>query len=100
VNKRQRPGNVPRERTRVQAGTVGFVRDVPWTGDVETGLGADVTLYSFTSRLDSVYGRRPVSLHGFVRIRFGSHSGMAAMNHSHPWPGNAREARPVSEPDR
>jgi hypothetical protein len=63
---------------------VGFVRDVPWTGDVETGLGADVTLYSFTSRLDSVYGRRPVSLHGFVRIRFGSHAGMAGIDHPHP----------------
>lgn len=87
VNKRQRPDNIPRERTLVQAGTLGFVRDVASPGGVETGLGADVTLYSFTSRLDSVYGRRPVSWHGFVRIRFGSHSGMAGMagmDHSHP----------------
>ena len=82
VHKRQRPENVARERTLVQAGTLGFARDVPWFGEVETGLGADVTLYSFTSRLDSVYGRRPVSLHGFVRIRFGSHSGMPDMDHS------------------
>jgi hypothetical protein len=80
VNKRQRPANIPRERTRVQAGTLGYVRDVSSLGGVETGLGADATLYSFTSRLDSVYGRRPVSWHGFVRIRFGSHSGM---DHSH-----------------
>jgi hypothetical protein len=92
VNKRQRPENVPRERTLVQAGTLGFVRDVPWPGAVETGLGADVTLYSFTSRLDSVYGKRPVSLHGFVRIRFGSHSAMAGMDHAHH--------EPVSEADR
>jgi hypothetical protein len=84
VNKRQRPGNVPRERTLVQAGTVGFVRDLPWPPGVETGLGADVTLYSFTPRLDSIYGKQPVSLHGFVRIRFGSHAGMAGMDHSHP----------------
>jgi len=83
INKRQRPGNVPRERTLVQAGTLGFVRDVSWFGNVETGLGGDVTLYSFTSRLDSVYGRRPVSLHGFIRIRFGSHSGMSDIDHSH-----------------
>jgi hypothetical protein len=84
VNKRQRPAGIPRQRTRVQAGTLGYVRNVPWSGEVETGLGADVTIYSFTSRLDFVYGRRPVSLHGFVRIRFGSHSGMAGMDHSHP----------------
>jgi hypothetical protein len=83
VNKRQSPENFPRERTLVQAGTVGFVHDVAWLGGVESGLGADVTLYRFTSRLDSVYGRRPVSLHGFVRIRFGSHSGMSDTDHSH-----------------
>jgi hypothetical protein len=83
VNKRQRPEGSPRERTLVQAGTVGFARDLPGFGDLETALAADVTLYSFTSRLNSVYGRWPVSVHAFARIRFGSHSGMAGMDHSH-----------------
>lgn len=83
VNKRQRPEGTPRQRTLVQAATLGFVRNVSWLANLETGVGGDVTLYSFSSRLDPVYGNRPVSIHGFLRIRFGTHSGMAGMDHSH-----------------
>jgi hypothetical protein len=77
MQKRQRPEGVPRQRTLVQAATLGFVRDIAWIPKVETGLGGDVTVYSFSSRLDPVYGSRPVSVHGFARVRFGTHAGMA-----------------------
>jgi hypothetical protein len=87
IHKRQRPEGVPGQRTRVDAGTLGYVRDVPWLGKVESGIGAGVTLYHFSSRLNSVYSRRPVSFQVFYRLRFGAHSGMAdempGMVHSH-----------------
>ena len=44
VNKRQRPQGVPHEKTRVQAGTLGYVRNVPLIKEAETGLGADLQL--------------------------------------------------------
>ena len=81
VNKRQRPEGVPRDRVSVQAATLGFVRDLPWLSEVEAGLGTDFTFYRFPSRFDSVYGSHPISFHGFLRIRFGTHGGMA---HGHP----------------
>ena len=67
---------VPRDCVSVQAATLGFVRDFPWLSEMETGLGADFTFYRFPSRFDSVYGSHPISFHGFLRIRFGSHAGM------------------------
>ena len=76
VNKKQRPQGVPHDRVSVEAATLGFVRDLPILSDTETGLGADFTFYRFPASLDPVYGSRPVSFHGFVRVRFGSHGGM------------------------
>ena len=76
VNKRQRPQGVPHEKTRVQAGTLGYVRNVPLIKEAETGLGADLTLHSFDSRLDSIYSGHPVSAHFFFRVRFSSGVGM------------------------
>ncbi len=82
VHKRQRPEGVPPDRVSVQAATLGFTRGFSWLAEAETGLGADVTFYRFPPRFDSVYGSRPISLHGFLRIRFGSHgSGMSAHPH-------------------
>jgi hypothetical protein len=75
VHKTQRPQGVARERTLVQAATLGFVRNVPLLSEAETGLGADLTTYRFRSRLDSVYGRHPLSAHVFLRVRFGTHGG-------------------------
>lgn len=83
AHKRQRPEGVPPDRVSIQAATLGFARDFPWLSEVETGLGADVTFYRFPSRFDSVYGDRPVSLHGFLRIRFGSHGNGTPGAHSH-----------------
>jgi hypothetical protein len=81
--KRQRPEGVPRQRTLVQAATIGFVRDIEWIPGVETGLGGDVTVYGFSSRLDPVYGSTPLSVHAFARIRFGTRSGMTHSDHAH-----------------
>jgi hypothetical protein len=83
VHKRQRPEGIPRQRTLVQAGTLGFVRDVPWLGRIESGVGGGVTLYRFSAKLDSIYGRRPVSFQVFYRVRFASDAGMSGMDHSH-----------------
>lgn len=81
VHKRQRPEEVPPERVSVQAATLGFVRNFALVSEAETGLGADLTFYRFPSRLDSSYGSHPISFHGFLRIRFGSHGGE---RHIHP----------------
>jgi hypothetical protein len=83
--KRQRPNDVAPRRTRIEAATVGFVRDVSLVTEAETGIGTDLTLYRFTSELDSVYGAHPLSWHAFLRIRFGSHGGGhgATIEHSH-----------------
>jgi hypothetical protein len=73
VHKMQRPETVAPSRVRVEAATLGYVRNLSWLERVETGLGLDLTLYRFPARLDSVYGSQPGSVHGFLRIRFGTH---------------------------
>jgi hypothetical protein len=85
MHKRQRPANVPPSRTRVEAGTLGYVRNFDFLAPAETGLGADLTLYRFSSGLDPVYGSHPVSFHVFLRIRFGTRgmSHGASMEHMH-----------------
>jgi hypothetical protein len=60
------------DRTNVQSLTLGYVRDLHLFSEAETGLGLDGTAYRFTSRLDSVYGTHPLSVHAFLRVRFGS----------------------------
>jgi hypothetical protein len=80
--KRQRPDDVAPHRTRVDAATFGYVRDFPLLTEMETGVGADLTFYRFTSELDPIYGAHPLSWHAFVRLRFGSHGDdMAGMHH-------------------
>jgi hypothetical protein len=55
--------------SRVDAYTVGVVRDVSrWRG-FETGIGADVTFYRVPPALRSPYGRHPKSVHVFLRVR-------------------------------
>ena len=87
-HKLQRPEGVPHQRTRVDAATLGYVRDFPGLGAVESGLGGSLTFYRFASRLDPVYGSAPVSFNVFVRLRYGTHTGMGMememeMGHSH-----------------
>ncbi|MDQ6891207.1 MAG: hypothetical protein M3167_00810 [Acidobacteriota bacterium] len=68
---------------RVGAYTLGYLRDFPWLRKLKTGLGADVTAYSFPSSLRPVYGRFPLSVHAFLRLRWGApHSGGAHDEHS------------------
>lgn len=81
--KRQRPEAIPHERTLVQAGTLGFVRNVRVLSEAETGLGVSLTAYRFTSRLDSIYGSHPFGFQAFLRIRFGSHGMESGMDHEH-----------------
>lgn len=81
IHKRQRPEGEPHQKTRVQAATFGYVRNIALLGKAEAGLGVDVTMYRFDSRLEAVYGSHPVSLHAFLRVRFssgmGGHEGMS-----------------------
>jgi hypothetical protein len=83
LHKRQRPAGEPRRRTRVEALTLGYVRNVPLFSNVESGIGADATAYRFSSRLDASYDPHPVSFHVFLRVRFGSHGGGAEMHDMH-----------------
>ncbi|HEY3202071.1 MAG TPA: hypothetical protein VGL03_00280 [Thermoanaerobaculia bacterium] len=89
-HKRQRPESVPRNRTRVDAATFGYVRNVPWLGKIESGLGGGITLYRFSDRLDSTYGAHPISFQVFYRLRFGTHHAaretMPGMEHHHGEP--------------
>src|SRR6185436_19970046 len=58
----------PDELTPIEALTVGYFREVPLWGRLRTGLGADLTLYRFSPRLQPAYGDSPVSVHAFVRV--------------------------------
>ena len=56
---------------RIVAYTFGGVRDLIQNHFWQLGLGADVTVYSKPSVLDSSYGNDPVSFHVFLRMRPG-----------------------------
>jgi hypothetical protein len=61
---------------RIGACTAGYLRDFNLLTGLRTGLGGDVTVYSFPSFLKPVYGSYPVSFHAFLRLRWGApHSG-------------------------
>jgi hypothetical protein len=76
-------------RTTVRALTAGYLRnlhrfdDVPWLGPVNVGLAADVTLYDFESLLDATYGESPLSVHAFLRVRWGRPHGGHQPGHKH-----------------
>ena len=44
-------------------------------GGAEISFGCGVTMYRFGARFDPAYRKRPVSIQGLVRIRFGAHAG-------------------------
>ncbi len=64
---------------RIGAYTFGGVCDLVQDRAWQLGLGADVTLYSKPSALDSAYGAHPVSFQIFLRIR----PGFSAHKHDH-----------------
>ncbi len=71
------PEAAVRPAYRIGAYTFGGVRDLVQNRQWQFGLGADVTVYSKPSALDTSYGSRPVSFQIFLRVRPGlsqSHS--------------------------
>lgn len=54
---------------RLNAYTVGVVRDVSSARRFSLGIGGDVTFYNVPARLRPFYGDRPVSFHVFARVR-------------------------------
>jgi hypothetical protein len=60
---------------RISAFTFGGVRDVISTSKLLVGIGADLTFYHKPDELDPIYGRNPVGIHFFIRVR------PARMNH-------------------
>jgi len=68
-------------RASVRALTLGYLRDlhrfddVGPLGPVNVGLAADLTLYDFESLLDGAYGESPLSVHAFLRVRWGTPHG-------------------------
>jgi hypothetical protein len=74
-------------RTAVRALTLGYFRDVvrfdgpTAVGPVHLGLGSDLTLYDFESLLDGTYGESPLSVHAFLRLRWGAPHGAGHGNH-------------------
>jgi YtkA-like protein len=62
---------IPAGNYRVNKVLFGAVRNFARPGGYELGLGAYMGLYSFPASLDPFYGRSPVSLGVFLRLRTG-----------------------------
>jgi hypothetical protein len=73
----QHPATEAEAMVPVRAVTVGYLRDLIVWRDVKVlaplhlGVGADVTLYGVPSEIKAVYGESPVSVHAFLRARWG-----------------------------
>jgi hypothetical protein len=63
------PGIQPVLTARIGAYTAGYTRDVNLFKKLETGIGANVTLYSLPGSIKPEYGNRPVSGNVFIRFR-------------------------------
>ncbi|MFN2386371.1 MAG: hypothetical protein ABR576_08820 [Thermoanaerobaculia bacterium] len=72
------------EIAEIGALTVGYLHDFARRPDIRLGLGADLTAYSFPSDLERVYGDFPISLHVFLRLRWGRpHGSGVSGGHAH-----------------
>ena len=69
---------VARPTVPVGALTAGYLRSVDVPGSVNAGLGADLTVYQFGASLREAYGDMPVSVHAFLRLRWGRPHGAPA----------------------
>ena len=78
------PPNEPR-LANVFAFTAGYLRDFALVEALATGVGADVTMYSFPSSLRAAYGDFPVAGHFFLRLRWdrGASHGSAGAHAGH-----------------
>jgi hypothetical protein len=84
VRRRPTPDGTAVERTSIYATSVGFVRGANLSRcGSQMDLGGDVTAFRFGSRFDPAYGRHPVLIRFFVRIRFGSHGDGQRGNFGH-----------------
>ena len=81
TNKTQRPETVEPARVHVEELTLGYAFAWPLLHEAETQAGVAVAGYRFDSRLDGVYGERPISLWVYLRFGFGSQGGAAAHHH-------------------
>jgi hypothetical protein len=68
------------QKFSVNAFSLGYARDIGRGEGFETALGAMATVYTKPDALDPVYGRSPVSVQVFLRIRprrmpMGEHQG-------------------------
>lgn len=63
------PGNPLQLSYRIGAYTLGGARDLIRSPRWHLAMGADLTFYSKSSTLDSVYGKDPVSFQIFLRVR-------------------------------
>ena len=59
------------EIAEIGALTLGYVRELSSSGNLRLAAGADLTAYTFPSRLEPVYGDAPLSVHAFFRLRWG-----------------------------
>jgi hypothetical protein len=53
----------------VAAYTIGYTRDIDLFPNVQTGAGANFTVYQIASALRPFYGNRPVGINFFLRVR-------------------------------
>jgi len=67
---------------RIGAFTLGYLRELGVLRGIRSGIGADVTGYTFPAALDPVYGRSPVSFHAYVRFRWGAPHGDGHPGHA------------------
>ena len=63
------PGMEPVTTARVGAYTAGYTRDVNLFKSLDTGIGGNVTLYSFPDGIRADYGNRPVTVNVYLRFR-------------------------------
>jgi hypothetical protein len=54
---------------RIGAYTIGYTRDIEIWRHVETGLGANVSLYSLPAAIKPYYGDHPAGVNMFLRVR-------------------------------
>jgi hypothetical protein len=54
---------------RIQAYTMGYTRDFPLVAWLESGVGANLTLYGVPTAIQPYYGAHPVGVNLFVRLR-------------------------------
>jgi hypothetical protein len=53
----------------VSAYTIGYTRDIGTFSKMETGLGANVSLYGLPSAIKPFYGDHPISVNVYLRVR-------------------------------